>query len=76
MLNTENLPATLTSKQARKLYGEVGENRWNRMLQRREFPGILDISLGNKPVYRVKTRVFLDWLEGKTDNNPGGAGVA
>lgn len=76
MLNTENLPATLTSRQARQLFGQVGENRWNKMLQRREFPGILDISSGDKPVYRIKTRVFLDWLEGKTNDNPGGAGAA
>ncbi|MDX2005586.1 MAG: hypothetical protein SFU83_09945 [Meiothermus sp.] len=48
--------------------GGIGQNLFYKMLSRGEIPGAFNIGQGNKPIWRVKTKPFLAWLNGETDS--------
>jgi hypothetical protein len=70
-MTNQQIPAVIKLEQGRELFGKdlIGVNKWYRMAQRGEIPGLMDIGEGGKPAYRIRTKPFLAWLEGEADQS-------
>lgn len=48
----------------RLLKGAIGRNQYYLLLARGDIPGAVNVGVGDKPSWRIRTKPFVDWLLG------------